>query len=160
MIDIILWAPDRPTLRQFVINRGLLVDDGEGGFKRRDGFVDSWWAGTGNFMTAKGVYDNDGNEITPPTFSPGQVALLRVYGSYFSDDVIVPDDADPDKEEQWARSKIAQAIKNNGTPGSIQGGEITYYEWDGVRIFRAADVMTWLVANDLPGHEFMGGNRY
>ena len=154
MIDLILWSTNRPTMRTFAIDRGMLVDDGEGNFVPRDGLVFDWWAGSGNFMTDKG------DDVTPPTFAPGQVALLRVHSSYFTEDVIVPNDADPDKEEQWARSKIAQAIKNNGTPGSLFGGEITYYEWDGVRIFRATDVMAWLEANNLPRHEFLGGNRY
>ena len=55
------------------------------------------------------------------------------------DDPLIPDDADLDKPEQWARSKIARWVRNNGTAGTVE--QIPYYEVDGVRLFRPADAM-------------------
>jgi len=95
-----------------------------------------------------------------PLYLTGEVALLRIYDTFFSEDRLIPDEADPEKEEQWARSKIARYIKNNGVPGTVAGGSIPYYEVDGIRIFRPQDVETWLTTNGLPTHGWLGGNRF
>lgn len=158
MIDLILWATDRATLRTFAQNNNLLVQDDEGNWKPRDGLEWDWWGGTGKLMRTQGTYDAEGNELTAPTYIPGEVLLLRIHGDFFNTDRLEPDEADPDKAEQWARSKVARFIKNNGTPGTVQG--VNYYELDGVRIFRAADVQAKLVEWGVPGHEWLGGNSY
>ena len=156
MIDLILWANTKATLATFAQTTGLMVDDGDGGRKVRDGVEWSWWAGSGKLMTAPAVLDQDGNVTTPATFLPGEVLLMRIHGSFAESDRLDPDEADPERAEPWRRSKVARFIRNNGTPGTI--GTINYYQISGVRIFRSADVMAWLAANNLPGHEWLGGN--
>lgn len=162
MIDLILYAPDKATFANFARTNPpanpLQQQDAEGNWFNRPGFDYCWWAGSGKMMTAKGTYDQDGNEITPPTFLPGFVALVRIHGQFFEDNVLIPDDADPDKLEQWARNRVVQYIKNNGTPGTM--GSIPYYEVDGVRMFRPADVKGFLNNKNLPGHEWLGGNSF
>ena len=87
-------------------------------------------------------------------FFPGVVALLRIYGDFFNTDHL--DDAVD--EEQWSRSKVVRYIKNNGTLSDFSG--ISYYELDGVKIFRPADVNAMLADRGVPGHEWLGGNSY
>ena len=110
-----------------------------------------WWAGSGKFMVQAGTYDQDGNEVTPPQFAPGVVLLLRLHHAFFDDDRLDP--ADPETAEDWDRSKVARYIKTNGTPGTTAG--ITYYEMDGVRLYRPADVAAFIAARGLPGHRFL-----
>ena len=157
MIDLIIYAADKATLRTFAIARGLLTEVTEEGvttYVKAKDFDYCWWAGSGQFMTAKGTYDEQGFELTPPTFAPGVVALLRIYTA---DDAMTPEGEEP---EQWQKSKIAKYIRDNGTPGSFLGGAVPYYEVDSVRLMRPADVQTWLAANNLPGHIWAGGNTY
>ena len=145
---------------------GLRISDGEGGFRNHPGIRWTWWADNGKLMTAKGTYDADGAELTPPTFAAGVVAILRITSQFFTEDVdgvktydaLTPDEADPDKAEQWARSRVARFVKNNGTPGTAGG--ISYWELDGVRLYKPADVQAFLVSNDVPGHSWQGGNSF
>lgn len=158
MIDLILWANTRATLRTFAQNNNLLVqsEDSEGNITwvPRDGLEWDWWGGTGKLMRTPAVVDQDGNVTTPATYIPGEVLLMRIHGDFFNSDRI-PDAAD---QEQWSRSKVARFIRNNGTPGTVQG--VNYYELDGVRIFRAADVQAKLAEWGVPGHEWLGGNQF
>lgn len=147
MIDLVLHALTKADLRNWAAARNLFRDDGEGGKVPIDGLSWCWWAESGKLMTAKGTYDAEGNEITPPTFLAGVVGLLRIADQ--TDEI-------SEGSEQWERSQIAKAIKTNGTPGTQAG--LPYYEWDGVRLFRYSDVFQWLAANDLPGHIYLGGN--
>ena len=105
-----------------------------------------WWAGDGKFLTAKAVMSGQ-TVVTPATYLAGFVALIRIGD---------PGDALPGSGEQWLRSKVAAYVKDNGTPGTVGG--ISYYEVALVRLFRAADVLTWLAAQGLPGHEWAGGS--
>lgn len=168
MIDLILhcptgtaallaWAKTHPPANPLIFEQ----DDGEGGTINinRTGFEYCLWAGSGQFMTVKGTYDGEGNEITPPTFLPGTVALCRIYSEFFEDQYIDPAGAaDPENPEQWEKNKVAKYIKDNGTLDSV--GTIPYYEVDGVRIFRPTDVEAFLAANNIPGHIWLGGNSY
>jgi hypothetical protein len=156
MIDLVLWANDKATFHTFAITNNMMVSGGDGGYTTREGFEYSWWAGSGKLMTAKGTYDGEGAEITPPTFLPGFVALCRIHSSFFGDDVLVPDEANPDAAEQWAHSKFSRYVKNNGAPGTDSG--VSYYELDGVRLFRYADLQAKIAEWDVPGHEWLGGN--
>ena len=158
MIDLILWANTKATFATFARTNGLLIQDAEGNDSLRDGFSYVWWAESGKLVTAQGTYDAEGNELTPPTFLPGFVALCRISGGFFDSDRLDPAEDDPDKEEQYTRSKVARYIKNNGTPGTLAGGSIRYFELSGVRIFRPRDVFDWLASRGLPGHEWLGGN--
>lgn len=149
-IDLILWAPDKATFRTFAVTNGLLVevgtdDNGNPVYRRREGFDFCWWRTSGKLVTAR---------TSPPTYLPGFVALVRIFGNFFLSDQIA------EGPEQWQRSKVARYIKNNGVPGTVAGGAISYYELNGVRIFRAQDVQDWLTANDLPRHEWQGGNTF
>ena len=161
MIDLVLFAASRAALvtwgETHPPGRPIIesVDDGEGGTIKRavTGIEWSPWAGNGNFMTVKGTYDQDGTEITPPTFASGYVAKLRIHGEYFDWDKLDTVPADSDDVKEWERSKIADYIQANGTPGTM--GTIPYYEVDGIRIFREKDVQEFLSTNSIPGHGFL-----
>jgi len=154
MIDLVIYAPTKGDLRTFAVARGLL-EDVEGELQKAKDFDYCWWAGSGQFMTAKGTYDNEGLQITPPTFAAGVVALLHI-GT--TGDAIDP--GDTENPEQWHRSQVAKYVKDNGIPGSFFGGAVTYYEMDSVRLMRPSDVQAWLTSEGLPGHEWAGGNAY
>ena len=174
MIDLILWGPNKATFVTFAVNQGLLIETQEevepGVFEtvrtKREGFDYCWWAGSGKLMTDRGSQTDPETDpgYVPPTFLNGEVALLRIYGNFFQTDKIdggpVYDEEGNLLREQHDRSKVAQYIRNNGTPGTVAGGSINYYEVDGIRIFRAKDVQDWLAANNLPGHIWLGGNSY
>jgi len=114
-----------------------------------------WWADTGKMMRTRGTYDEEGNELTAPTYVSGLVALVRITGPTFLEDRIP--DAAPDAE-QWAKSKVVRYLVQNGTIG--QTGGIAFVEMDGVRVFRPADVQAKLAEWGVAGHEWLGGNRY
>ena len=158
MIDLVIYAPTKGDLRTFAVARGLLetvVEEEVTSYVKAKDFDYCWWAGSGQFMTAKGTYDPEGVELTPPTFAPGVVALLRIYTA--------ADTLDPgaiENPEQWQKSRIAKYIRDNGTPGSFFGGAVPYYEMDSVRLMRPSDVQTWLTSEGLPGHEWAGGSAY
>jgi len=175
MIDLILRAADKPALAQWakdknlIIRKGRVVDEDPdsptfgdvleaGEWVNREGFEYCWWAGSGKLMTQAGTYDDEGVELTAPNFLNGVVAIIRIYGGFFSEDKLEVAGDDPDAQEQFARSKVVRFIKDNGTLGSV--GAINYYELDGVRIFRPADVQAFLASNGLAGHEWLGGNSY
>lgn len=161
MIDLVLYATDRQALVTWGESnppgRPLIetVDDGEGGTVKRAvrGLEWSPWAGSGQFLTAAGTYDQEGNEITPPTYAPGYVIKMRIHSEYFDWDREDTVPADPEDVKEWERSKVANYIRQNGTPGTM--GTIPYYEVGGVRIFREKDVQEFLSANSLPGHRFL-----
>ena len=162
-IDLVMWANTKADFAQFARTNPpanpLQQQDAEGNWVNRPGLTFCWWAESGKLMTAAGTYDQDGNELTPPTFLPGFVALVRVYGEFFEQQAIKEGDQDYDEaeaSEQWGRNRIAKYVKENGTPGTM--GTLPYYEIDSVRLFRAADVFEWLRNNNLPHHEWLGGN--
>jgi len=170
VIDLILRAPDRATLVTFARNNGLMEqvvlardtdpdsptygEPTETEWRLKKGVDYCWWAGSGQMMRSRGTYDEEGNQLTAPTFVPGVVAIMRLYADFFNEDRI---EAEPDAE-QWARSKVVKYIKDNGVIGQIQG--IAYAELDGVQVFRPADVVAKLAEWGVAGHEWMGGNRY
>ncbi len=128
------------------------------------GVIGVWDRRQGNYnvFTAVGAVPTVGTELdiyTPAEVLPGLLAKVRIFPPLFLSDRIIPDDLDPDKEEQWARSLLVQAIKNNGTAGTVAGGAIPYYEWDGVRILRFVDVVTWLAARGRKPHIWAGGDN-
>ena len=163
MIDLVLYAADKATLRTWgetnPAGRPLIesIDDGEGGTikQARPGLEWSWWAGSGQFMTDAGSQTDPETDpgYVAPTYAPGVVLLMRVHGEFFDWDRLEETPADPDDVKEWERSKIAQYVRNNGTPGTMGG--IPYYEVDGVRLFRRKDVDTFTSANNLPGHVFL-----
>lgn len=148
-IDLVLWGQTRADFTAFALANGLLIEDAEGNRKQREGFTFSWWNGSGKLMTAPGTYDGEGNELTPPTFAPGEFALIRIYGAFFNQDRI----DEPADDEAWSRSKVAEYIKTNGTQGSIVG--LTYYQFDGVRVFTYASVQQEVLSRGAPGHMWL-----
>jgi len=162
MLDIILYAPGgKADLVAFAKAHPpanpLLDDDGN----VRPGVDYCWWAGSGKFMTAKGEYDQNGDEIVPPSFAPGVVALLRISGSFFENTKLADQEYDEEgtpQLEQHQRSAVVNYIRNNGTPGTMQG--IPYYEIDGVRLLRPQDVEAFVQSRNIPGHIWVGGNSY
>tara|TARA_B110000503_G_C6893875_1_gene307901 strand:- start:273 stop:515 length:243 start_codon:yes stop_codon:yes gene_type:complete len=72
MIDLVIYAPNKAALRAFAVVRGLLETvDGE--LQKAKDFDYCWWAGSGNFMIAKGTYDGEGVQITSPSFAPSVI---------------------------------------------------------------------------------------
>jgi hypothetical protein len=141
MIDLILWCNTKAGFVTFAKAHpvGNPLMDAAG--NERPGVRWCWWGGD------RGKMQSPTGEI------PGFVMLMTIYRD---DDVLVA------SGEQWVKSRVAKYIKDNGTPGttSAANGSIPYYELSGVRIFRPADVEAWLLANDLPGHTWVGGNQY
>lgn len=158
MLDLVLWALTKADMRAFAVKRGLFVSDGQGGHVARDGFEWSWWAGSGKMLQAHPEYDEEGNLLKGPVHMPGVVALARIHASFFDGDKIEPASDDPEKGEQWARSKLVRFIRENGRIG--QAGGIPYAEIDGVRVLRPADVQAKLAEWGAPGHEWLGGNAH
>ena len=151
MIDLILWAPDKPTLKAWAqthpANFPLMDEDGNA----REGVAYCWWGGDGGkIVKALGTYDEEGNELTPVEFFPGVAVLLKIH---LAADKLADQNEDGTLE-QWERSKAAKWIKDNGTPGTAQG--ITYYDVDGVRLFKPADVLS---LTPVP-HTWVGGCAY
>lgn len=101
-------------------------------------------------MTAKPVYDAQGNVTTPATYLTGFVVLCRLHSTVAENDTI------SEGSEQWQRSRVAKWIKTNGTLGTFGG--IPCYTVNSVRLFRAVDVFAWCASNGMPGHEWLGGN--
>lgn len=137
MIDLILQGT-KANIAALLRNRGLLDADNN----PVPGCDLAWWAGDGKFMTAAG---------DPPTYMTGFVVVCRIHSEMFESDRL------DGQGEQWARSKIARWIKDNGVLGSIGG--IPCYTINSVRLFRAGDVGAWLETHGLPGHEWFGGNE-
>jgi hypothetical protein len=153
-IDLFLWANTKADLLTWAKTNPPAAPLFNASNEPVSGVAYVWWGGhSGKLMTAKGTY-NGLIELTPPTFLTGFVVLIRLYREYFDADKINAGG------EQWARSKVVKYIKDNGTPGTVAGGSISYYQLGAVRIFRPADVTAWLAANNLPGHEWFGGNSY
>lgn len=146
MIDLIIQGT-KANIAALLRGRGLIDADNE----PVPGCELAWWAGGGKFVTTAPVLDAQGNVTTPAVFMAGFVVMCRLHSSLFTNDRI-----DGAAGEQWARSKVAKWIKDNGTLGSIEG--IPTYLVNNVRLFRAADVQAWLDARGLPGHEWFGGN--
>ena len=146
-IDLFLRSPTTKTaITTLLTARGLL----DAGGNPVAGFAYVWWQESGQFMLTKPVYTGQ-VLTTPATYLPGFVMLARIHSTLFDSDQIAGGTG-----EQWARSKIAQYIQTQGTPGAIGG--IYFYAFGGVQIFRAADVQAWLTTNAMPGHEWAGGN--
>ena len=169
MMDIILYAPTgKAALVAFAKNHPpanpLLQEDGEGNTYTREGVDYCWWAGSGNFMTDPGTGgDPEDPGYVAPTFAPGVVALLRIYGSFFQSTKLADQTYDEEGNpqlEQDQRSAVVQYIKNNGTPGTMTADNIPYYEIDGVRLLRPQDVESFMSSRNIPGHIWVGGNSY
>jgi hypothetical protein len=140
MIDLILWCNTKAGFVTFAkahpVGNPIMDADGN----TRPGVRWCWWGGEGKMKSPTG-------EV------PGFVMLMTIYRG---DDVLAA------SGEQFVKSRVAKYIKDNGTFGttSAANGSIPYYELAGVRIFRPADVTAWLSVNNLPGHEWVGGNQY
>lgn len=156
MIDLILQAATQQTLYAVLASRGLVAQQTDqagqpivGAYSPVPGFDFCWWAGSGKLMTKLPVLDAQGAVITPATFLAGFVMIARLTNG---GDAI----ANPVDTEQWSRSKLAKFIKDNGVLGNIGG--IPCYTVSNIRLARATDVLAFLAANNLPGHEWAGGN--
>jgi len=151
MLDMILWAPDKATLKTWAASHPtanpLMDEDGNA----REGVRYCWWGGDGGkILKTQGTYDAEGNELTPPEFFAGVAVLLKVY---LDADKLADQNIDGTLE-QWERSKVAQWIKDNGSSGTVQG--VSYWEVDGVRMFRPDDV---LAVTPIP-HTWVDGCAY
>lgn len=143
-IDLILQGT-KADIATLLRNRGLT----DAANTPITGFEACWWAGEGKFMTVKPVYSGQ-TLVTPAVYLAGFVLLARIHGQRFVSDKIAA------TGEQWVRSAIAKWIKDNGVLGSLGG--IGCYTAANVRLFRAADVIAWCATNNIPSHEWAGGN--
>jgi hypothetical protein len=155
-IDLLIHAPTKPALDSFYVGRGLVKPDGQ----PSEGFVSCLWAGNGKMMTARPVFNpaDPFKPLQPATYLNGIVGLGRLYGERAEDDIIIPNPTDPNRDKQWARSKLALWFKTNGNAGQTQG--ISWYGVAGERLYDPVSVNVFLAANDLPGHQWAGGNSY
>lgn len=111
----------------------------------------------GNFAIFKGaatIGETLDIGVQDTQFLNGFVVVTRFTSEALSDDQIIEDDT----LEPWEKSKIAKFLKDNGTPGTIQG--INYFELDSVRILRPRDVKDFLELRGIKMPIFAGGNRY
>jgi len=152
MIDLALQSASQATIYSLLAARNLAVqvtdEQGMTFYAPTSGIDWCWWADSGKLMTASPVLDKDGNVTTPPTFLSGFVMLLRITD--------IRDKLTNGNGEQWSRSKVAKYIKDNGVLGTIGG--ISCYTISNVRMVKASDLFQWLANNNLPGHEWAGGN--
>jgi hypothetical protein len=155
MIDFTLHAPTKPAMDSFYAARGLVKPDGE----PAEGFVSCLWAGTGKMMTTEPIIEpvDPFKELQPATYLNGIVALARFYDERAEDDLIVPGSTDPDRDRQWARSKLALWFKTNGNAGSTLG--IDWYGVSGTRLYDPVTLNVFLATRKLPGHQWAGGNE-
>lgn len=157
MIDLILYAPTKQDMLTWAEtnppNNPMRYRDVESAWQIRPGLEWSWWGGDGKFKTSAGSSDPS-SVYVEPTYASGVVMRLRIHGEFFDwGRLDVSSAEDPDDIKEWERSRTAQYIKDNGTPGTMGG--IPYYEVDGVRIFRERDVQTFISSRGLPGHVFL-----
>jgi hypothetical protein len=92
--------------------------------------------------------------------APGIWGRIRLSFQLFTDDVLVPSDTDPDKYEQWAQSVVAKEIKDAGQSGDIANGDLTYWQKDGVRLFRAQDFEVFARNRNITMHEWTSANAW
>lgn len=156
MIDLILQAASQSALLDILATHGFVTKSTDPissvvSYAPNPGFDFCWWAGSGKLMTVAPVVNGQGVVTSPAQFLAGFVMLARITND--GDSISNPADA-----EQWSRSKLAQFIKTNGVLGNIGG--IPCYTVSGVRLARAADVLAYLAAHNLPGHEWAGGNSF
>lgn len=143
MIDLILQGTIA-NIRALLRGRGL-IDANDAPLA---GFEYCPWAGSGRFMTVKPTFDlSTKAQLTPPSYLTGVVVLARI---------ATAGDEINEGAEQWQRSQIAKWIKTNGTLGTIGG--LPCYTVASVRLLRASDVFAWCALNDIPAHEWAGGN--
>ena len=128
---------------QWLSDRGLRMVDGEGTVTWHEGYEQSLWNGSGLLTVVAG---------DPPTYATGVWVLARIYGQFFLDDHI--EGSEPD-DPAWLRSKIAAVLKANGTPGTLPGVGIDYYEWEGVRVYTYISIQEEILSRGLAGHGFL-----
>jgi len=117
------------------------------------GITVSWWAGSGKMLKAKGTYDKEGNELTPPIFVDGIVGLFRLHGEFFENDKL-----ESEETEQCYRSKVAAYIMENGEESEVEGIKCNTIQ--GVSILNPDSLSAKLKEWNVPGHVFSGGNSY
>lgn len=139
MIDLIIRAPNQTAFEAFLQAQGM-----RGPQNQVVQFFD-WapWAGTGNLAISNGA---------SPTYLTGFVALCHVG---------LAGDAISEGPAQWQRSSFAKGFKDNGT--DMTDAELAgaaYLKWGSLDLFDPDDVLAFLSANNLPSHEWAGGNQF
>lgn len=146
-IDLFLWAQTGEQIKSFFrANRLLEGDDPVRGAELTP------WAGSARFMVAPGTYDDQLNEITPPTFD-GVAYHVRLHFTVAEDDAIDDTPADPENVKVWERSAIAKNIRGAGPARQWNG--LDYYQSAGIRLFELSAVQQWCLANGVPSHEYI-----
>lgn len=152
MIDLAFQAATQAALmaRLAALNlvTGSIDMSGATIYPASPGFDYCWWAGSGKLITAAAVIDGQGSVTTPPTFLAGFVLLARITSA--------ADTINGGDEEQWSRSKVAKYFKDNGTVTTIGG--LPCVTLSGVQMIEPEDLFAWLSTNNLPAHEWAGGN--
>lgn len=143
MIDIILQGTSA-NLQALLRGRGLI--DAEN--NPAPGFDYCLWGGSGKFMTVKPTYDANGVLLTPANYMSGVVMIARISAD---EDII------GEGKDQWQRSRVAQWFKANGVLGTVGG--LPCYMVNNVRMLRPTDVFSWCEQNNMPSHEWLGGNK-
>jgi len=164
-LDLFFRAEDPITMRtvlksatfQNFIGNLTDPDDTNNLLKLRD-LVEYKYFRPNYVVITPGVYDENGNEITPPVYDSWCWLHLRLIGQNVNDDLINPGDPDPD---HWNKSRIVDWMKNNGTLKTIRG--CTVFEYivaatgnKAIQVWRGKDMDD----NGVLFHQFLGGNVY
>lgn len=137
MIDLTFRATDRAAFIEFVTSVNVesflgpvLIPDGAGDY---DADAEIRWDEIGPRVISPGVYDGDGNEITPPVIDSRYHATLRLLGQKYTDILEetwnwpVDGNGDPKPLSDWTldeyldRTKVGFVFKQNGTEQTDEG---------------------------------------
>ena len=92
-------------------------------------------------------------------------AILRISGDLREQDRRDPEQGE-DEQDQENRSLLVRWVRNNAVIENVQG--LPSAKVDGthngdaytIRLFRPQDIEGFLTSNNLPRHEWLGGNSY
>lgn len=160
-LDLFLRAEDRATLRTVVRSApfrtviGDVRDPAGAGFVQIPGSVDWVFFPSNRVVITPGVYDSDGNEITPPVTDSWVWLHLRLTGSAEVNDL----DGVNDQPDRWDRSKIRAWMQANGTFRTIRGVRVyehTLGTGKRIQVWRGSE----MEALGVKFHEYFGGSSY
>lgn len=155
-MDLILRADTRQQMMDALVANGFLKVDEDQNYTTVYGFDYIPWMGSGVLMKQQPQYDVEGNIIQSGVQVPGYFVLARISDP---DDQIIPDENDPNKEEQFARSRFVRDFKANATE-SITGDNIRVLSLNGLEIWNPFDLFQRLSEWGVPGHQFGNGNQF
>ena len=170
-LDLFFRAADRATYINWLTRAQVRAIIGDLRARDEDGSVSSPAALIGipgavdlvqwdvnQIVEVPGVYDNDGNVITPPVMDPQAWIQVRLTGPAEAADFAGPPMDTEVEFDRWEHSLMVTLISaGTGTPGLYRGVALFVRQLSGkdLAVFRGSEVETMMKF-----HEFMGGNSY